>query len=114
MALQEYGFEIKHVAGRRNPSDYCSRYPLPQVDEEAGEEILEQLFSAMVILETCKTLDYESEMKEIYACLTRVGPLEMTPKNFRRLESTAKKYMVGSNCHLYRQVGSKNSQRYSM
>ncbi|KAG2210121.1 hypothetical protein INT46_010326 [Mucor plumbeus] len=65
------------------------------VDEEAGEEILEQLFSAMVILETCKTLDYESEMKEIYACLTRVGPLEMTPKNFRRLESTAKKYMVG-------------------
>jgi hypothetical protein len=72
LALQEYDFEIKHVAGTRNPSDYCSCYPLPQVDEEAGKEILEQLFSAMVILETYKTLDYESELKEIYACLTRV------------------------------------------
>ncbi|KAG2198945.1 hypothetical protein INT46_006337, partial [Mucor plumbeus] len=113
LALQEYDFEIKHVAGTRNPSDYCSRYPLSPVDEEAGEEILEQLFSAMVILENYEKLDYEPELKEIYACLARVGSVELNFKDIRSLELKATKYMVGNNCHIYRQIGSKkNPRRY--
>jgi hypothetical protein len=38
------------------------------------------------MLETYKALDHEAQLKDIYSCLTGVGPVEMTPKNLRRLK----------------------------
>ena len=39
-----------------------------------------------MVLETYKTLDYEAQLEAIYACLTGVGPVEMTPKSLRGLK----------------------------
>lgn len=108
LALQEYDFDIKHVEGSKNPSDYCSRYPslTETPDDHDGEEMLDQLFSALIVTNLIKELDYEVELKQIWRCLTNNLDGSLPPEDTRKLENKSRHYMVGEDHHLYRLVGS--------
>lgn len=115
LALQEYDFEIKHIPGTKNPSDYFSRYPLTagNKDSQDGKEMLEQLFSALLIVNLLNsTLDYEEDLKQVYRCLTRTLDIDTPAHEMRKLEVKSMKYMLGEDQHLYRLVGSVAYQRY--
>lgn len=113
LSVQEYDFEIKHVDGNKKPFDSCSRYPLVESqDSHDGEEILDQLFPALAVVDMINEVDYEEELKQLCHCLARC--LEpFTPQEvIRKLEVKSARYMMGDHHHLYRLVGKASGQRY--
>lgn len=117
LSLQEYDFEIRHVDGNKNPSDYCSRYPLvgSHHDSHDGEEILDQLFLALVVIDIINKVDYEEELKQLCRCLARCLDPSTPQEVFRKLEvqSARPYYMMGDDHHLlYRLVGNASDQCY--